>query len=168
MEVTSLNGQNIVSDALLGHVLEFCCISGCPWVRYERRHVDRGDLLKVLTTLMRVSKKTRENATDTVQIAALRLAGHDVALMEGLSPAEKMSYALEGFDKNIEVFSKDWKLENPIPEHLRSSSLQELSVDDLYCLRGLIHGGWVEKITARRGDGQSKSPNVWVTPAHRT
>ena len=164
-----MNGQNIVYDALLGHVLEFCCLSGCPWVRYERRHVDRGDLLKVLTTLMRVSKKTRENATDTVQLAVLRLASHDVALVAGrLSPAEKMSYALHGFDMNMEVFSKDWKLEIPILEYLSSSSLQELSIGELYRLRELIHGGWAEEITARRGDRQSESPNVWVTPAHRT
>lgn len=85
-----------------------------------------------------------------------------------LSPAEEMSHALHGFDMNMEVFSKDWKLEIPIPEYLSSSSLHELSVDELYRLRGLIHGGWAEEITARRGDGQSEFPNVWVTPAHRT
>ena len=169
MEMTSLNGHNIASDALLGHVLEFCCLSGCPWVRYARRHVDRGEMLKVLTTLMKVSKTTRENATDTVQIAALRLVCHDLQLMAGkLSPAEKMSHALNGFDVNMEVFSKAWKLEIPILEYLRRSSLQELSVDELCHIRSLIHGGWAHEITATRGDGQSESPNVWVTPALQT
>ena len=86
-----------VCDALLAYVLELCCIFGCPWVRYERRHVNWGALLKLLTTLMRVSTKTRENAIYMVQLAALWLASHDVELMEGkLSPMEKMSYPLMG------------------------------------------------------------------------
>ena len=68
MEMTKLNGQNIVCDALLAYVLELCCVSRCPWVRYERRDVDRGVLLKLLATLTNVSKKTRENTTYTVQL----------------------------------------------------------------------------------------------------
>ena len=52
--------------------------------------MDRGALLKLLTILMIVSTKTRENATYTVQLAALRLASHDMELIEGkLSPNEK-------------------------------------------------------------------------------
>ena len=105
LKMTKLNGQNIVCDVLLAYVLEFCCISGCPWVRYERRHVDRDALLKLLTTLMSISTKTWENATYTVHLVALWLASHDVELMEGkLSPMEKMSYTLNEFDMNMQVF----------------------------------------------------------------
>jgi hypothetical protein len=57
--------------------------------------VDRGALLKLLSTLIIVSKKTREVAAYTVQLAALRLASHDVQLMKNnLFPVEAMSYAL--------------------------------------------------------------------------
>lgn len=83
MEMPKLNGQNIVFDASLAHVLEFCSYFGCPWDHYERRHVDRGALLKLLSTLVSVSTNTQENATYTVQLAALRLASHDVELMGG-------------------------------------------------------------------------------------
>ena len=45
--------------------------------------MDRGALLKRLTILVSVSTKTWENATYTVQLAALRLASHDVELVAG-------------------------------------------------------------------------------------
>ena len=78
--------------------------------------MDRGALLKLLTTLMNVSTKTRENATYTLQLATLRLASHDVELMEGkLSPMKNMSYTLNGFDMTIEVVTRDWKIDPPIP-----------------------------------------------------
>ena len=142
MDMTKLNGQNIVYVTLLAYVLELYCIFGCPWVRYERRHVDRGALLKLLTTLMSVLTKTRDIATYTVQLAALWLASHDMELMEGkLSPMKKMSYALNGFDMNMEDFTRDWKIDSPIPEYLCTSSLHELRVEDLHRLRELIRGG---------------------------
>jgi hypothetical protein len=78
MEMPQMDKTHIILDALLEYVLEFCCLSECPWVRYERYHVDRGALLKLLSTLVIVSKKTREDATYTVQLAALWLASHDV------------------------------------------------------------------------------------------
>ena len=63
------------------------------------RHVDRDALLKLLATLTTVSTKTRDNATYAVQLAALWLASYDEQLMKGnLSPIEKMSYTLNGFD----------------------------------------------------------------------
>ena len=118
---------------------------------------------------MSVSTKTRENATYTVQLAALRLASYDVELMKGkLSPMEMMSYTLNGFDMNMKVFTRYWKIDSPIPEYLCTSSLHELSVEDLHRLREFIHGGWQEEIAARRGDGTSKSPGVWVTLTHRS
>ena len=163
-----MNGQNIICDALLAHVLECCCLSGCLWVNYERRHVDRGALLKLLATLMSVSTTTRENATYTVQLASLRLISHDVERMgEKLSPVQRMSYALEGFDRNMEVFSKDWEVDTPIPEHLCTSALHELSGEELCRLRDLICGVWSREIIARRGDEQCQSPHVWLTPRHR-
>ena len=105
--------------------------------------MDQGALLKLLTILMSVSTKTRGNAIYTVHLATLRLASHGVELMEGrLSPMEKMSYTLNGYDMNIEVFFRDWKIYSPIPEYLCTSSLHELSMRDLYRLRELIRGGW--------------------------
>ena len=83
MDMTKNNGQYIVCDALLAYVFEFCCICECLWVRYERRHVDRGALLKLLAILTTDSMKTRENTTHTVQLVVLRLASHDVQLMNG-------------------------------------------------------------------------------------
>ena len=68
------NKTHIVFDALLEYVLEYYCESDCPWIRYERSHVDRDELLKLLSTMLTVSKKTRENAARTVQLTALRLA----------------------------------------------------------------------------------------------
>ena len=130
--------------------------------------MDRDALLKLLTTLIIVSTKTRENATYTVQLAALRLASHDVELIERkLSSMEKMSYTLNEFDMTIEVFTRDWKIDSPIPEYLCTSSLHELSVRNLHRLRELIRRGWQEDIAARKGDGTSKSPGVWVTPTYR-
>jgi hypothetical protein len=74
----------------------------------HRYHVDRGALLKLLSTLVTISTKTRENAVYTVQLAALRLASHNVQLMKkSLSPVEAMSHALNEFDINMDVFSKD-------------------------------------------------------------
>ena len=108
MDMTKFNGQYIVCDALLAYVLEFCCICKCPWVRYERRHVDRGALLKFVATLTIVLTKTRENATYTVQLAVLRLTSHEVQLMKGnLFPMKKMSYTINRFDMNMEVFTRD-------------------------------------------------------------
>ena len=133
-----MNKTHIVLDALLQYVLEFCCLPKCPWVRYERErhHVDRGALLKLLSTLVTVSKKTREDAACTVQLAALRLASHDVQLMKkNLSPVEAISFALNEFDINMDVFSKDWNMDSPIPQHLCGSSLHELSVGELQQLR---------------------------------
>lgn len=142
MEMPQLNKNHIVLDALLEYVLEFCCLYGCPWVRYERCHVDRGALLKLLSTLVSVSTKTREDAKYTVQLAALQLASHDMELMNGiLSPVEAMSYALKLFDINMDVFTKNWTLDSPIPKHLCTSSLHELSVGELSHLRNLIYGG---------------------------
>lgn len=164
-----MNKTHIVLDALLEYVLEFCCLSGCPWVRYERCHVDWGALLKLLSTLASVSTKTQEDVAYTVQLAALRLASHDVQLMKGsLSPVEAMSHALNEFDINMDVFSKDWNVDSPIPEHLCRSSLHELSVGELRHLRNLIYGGWNEEIVAHRGVGESQSPRMWLTPAHRS
>ena len=169
MDVTKFNEQHVVRDALLAYGPEFCCICECPWVRYERRHVDRGALLKLLATLMTVSTKTREDATYTVQIPALRLVSHDVQLMKGnLSPMEEMSYTFDGFDVNMEIFTRNWKIDSPIPEYLCTSSLHELSVGDLHRLWELINGGWPQEIAARRGNETSKSLGVWVTPTHRS
>ena len=168
MEMPNFNGQTIISEALLAHVLEFCCLAGCPWVNYELRQKDRGALLKLLATLVSVSAYTRESAMYTMQLAALRLASHDVERVGGeFSPSQKMSYVLEGFDNNMELFSKDWELESPIPKHLRTSSLHELSAEELCRLRDLLCGGWNREIAARGGDGQSESPRVWLTPQHR-
>jgi hypothetical protein len=126
-----MDKTHIVLDALLEYVLEFCCLSGCLWVRYERYHVNRGALLKLLSTLVIVSTKTREDAAYTVQLAALRLASHDVQLMKkSLSPVEAMSHALNEFDINMDVFSKDWNVDSPIPQYLCRISLHELSVEN--------------------------------------
>ena len=131
--------------------------------------MDRGALLKLFATLTTVSTKTRENATYTVQLATLRLASHDVQLMKGnLSLMENISYTFNEFDMNMKVFTRDWKIDLLIPEYLCTSSLHELSVGDLHCLRKLIHGGWPQEIAARRGDITSKSPGMWVTPTHRS
>ena len=168
MDMTKFNGQHIVCDALLAYVLEFCCICECPWVCYERRHVDRDALLKLLATLMIVSTKTRENATYTVQLAMLWLVSDDVHLMKGnLSAIEKMSYTFNEFDMNMGLHQG---LEDrlTIPKYLCTSSLHELNVGDLHRLRELIHGGWPQEIAARRVDGTSKSPGVWVTPTHQS
>jgi hypothetical protein len=70
--------------------------------------VDRGALLKLLSTLVTISTKTRDDAVYAVQLAALRLASHDVQLMKkSLSPVEAMSHALNEFDINMDVFSKE-------------------------------------------------------------
>jgi hypothetical protein len=132
MEMPQMNKTHIVLDALLEYVLEFCCQSECPWVRYECYHVNRGALLKLLSTLVIVSKKTRENAAYMVQLAALQLASHDVQLMKNnLSLVEAISFALNEFNINMDVFSKDWNVDSPIPQHLCRSSLHELSVGEL-------------------------------------
>ena len=81
---------------------------------------------------------------------------------------EKMSYTLNEFDMNMEVFTRVWKIDSSIPEYLCTSSLYELSVGDLHRLRKLIHRGWPLEIAARRGDGTSKSRGVWVTPTHQS
>ena len=73
---------------------------------------------------------------------------------------KNMSYALNEFDMNIEVFTRDWKIDSPIPEYLCTSSLHELSVRDLHRLQELIRRGWQKEIAARKGDGTSKSPGV--------
>ena len=169
MDMTKFNGQHIVCDVLLAYVLKICCICECFWVCYERRHVDRSALLKLLASLTIVSTKTRKNATYTVQLATLRLASHDVQLMKGnLCPMETMSYTLNEFDMYMEVFTRNWKINLSIPEYLCRSLLHELSVRNLHRLRELIHGGWPQEIATRRGDITSKSPGVWVTPTHRS
>jgi hypothetical protein len=163
MKMPQMNKSHIILDALLEYVLEFCCLSGCLWVRYERYHVDRGALLKLLSTLVTVSKKTREDAAYTVQLAALRLTSHDVQLMKNnLSPVEAMSHALNEFNINMDVFSKDWNVDSPTPQHLCKSSLHELSVRELQHLRNLIYGGWNEEIVAHRGVGESQSLRIWL------
>jgi hypothetical protein len=125
--------------------------------------VDRGALLKLLSTLVTVSKKTRENAACTVQLAALRLSSHNVQLMKNnLSPVEAMSFALNEFDINMDVSSKDWNVVSPIPQHLYRSSLHELSVRELQHLRNMIYGGWHEEIVAHRGIGESQSLRTWL------
>ena len=160
--------SHVVLDALFEYVLEYCCLYGCPWVRYERCHVDRGELLQLLSKMVSVSTKTHEDAAYSVQLAALWLASHDVQLMKGsLSPAQAMSHVLEEFDINMDIFSKDWNVETPIPEHLCRSRLHELSAGELRHLRNMLYGGWNEEIVAQRGVGESQSPRRWLTPAHR-
>jgi hypothetical protein len=120
--------------------------------------VDRGALLKLLSTLVTVSTKTREDAAYTVQLAAFRLESHDMQLMKkSLSPVEAKSHALNEFDINIDVFSKDWNMDSPILQYLCRSSLHELSVRELRHLRNLIYGGWNEEIVVHRGVGESQS-----------
>lgn len=81
MEMTNFNGENIVNDALLAYVLEFYCISRCPWVRYECHYVDRGTLLKLLMALRSVLTKTWENVAYTMQLASLWLVSYYVELV---------------------------------------------------------------------------------------
>ena len=168
MEFHNCNGETIVGDALLSYVLDHCCDTGIPWVRFERRGVDRAAMLKLLAALVRTTKTSWHNAARTVQIAALRLAWLDVEqVMTFASPSEKMSYACQRFDLNMEVFHKSWKLDSPIPEHLRTSTLHSLHVSELHRLRGILTFGWREEITSGFGSELFNSAAVWVTPAHR-
>ena len=95
MEWTNCNGEPIVDDALLAYIFEFCSKFACPWVRFERRLMDHGALLKLLPTVGSVSKKTQDNFAHMVQHAALRLASYDMERIAGMiSSCEKVSYAL--------------------------------------------------------------------------
>jgi hypothetical protein len=163
MEMPQMNKTHIFFDALLEYVFEILLSIRVSWVRYERYHVDRGALLKLLSILVIVSKKTRENTAYTVQLAALRLASHDMQLMKNnLSPVEAMSFPLNEFDINMDVFSKDWNLNFPIPQHLCRSSLHELSIRELQHLLNLIYEGWHEEIVEHRGVGESQSLRTWL------
>ena len=145
------NKIHIIFDAFLEYVLEYCCESECPWVRYERSHVDRGELLKLLSTMLSVSKKTRENAARTVQLVVLRLASQNVHLMKNSSsPVEATSFVLTDFDINMNVFNKDWNVDSPIPQHLYRRSLHELSARDLQHLRNLFYGDWYAEIVVHQ------------------
>ena len=68
----------------------------------------------------------------------------------------------------MELFTRDWKIDPPIPEYLCSSSLHQLSVADLHRLYEFLQKGWTQEIVVRKGDGTSKSSCVWVTPTHRS
>ena len=168
MKNTTINERHSVCDILLAYILEFSCECECPWVRYGRLHVDRGELLKLLAAMTTLSKNIRENVAYTMQHAALRLASHDVQFVDkDLSSIEKKRCILQKFDTNMNIFTRNWKIDSPIPDYLCTSSLHELSVEDLHHLRELIHGGWTYEITARRGHRTSNSLNVWITPTHR-
>lgn len=169
MALKTADWEFIVNDVLLDYILEFSRVSACPWVALERRGVDRAALLQVLSALLCVSKLTRKTAALTVQYAALRLASYDAQLAVGKIPASmKKEYALQHFDNHVALFSKSWVLYEALPDHLRTSPLHELRLGDLHRLRLVLGAGWHQEIQARRGDGLSNSPGVWVTPAMRT
>ena len=78
MEFTDSGGEILLNHALVDYVLERCCLSDCGWLCFERRHVDRAVLLRLLPILASVSRVTRASVGRSVQLAALRLALFDV------------------------------------------------------------------------------------------
>lgn len=168
MEKIVADGE-VILNSILGHVLQVCCVPSSPWDAFEGAHVDRVGMLKVLAAIATVSRKTRQDFAFTLHHAALRLASYDVELIPGtLSARRKRKFVLCEFEKNMEFFSKSWKLEYPVPEHFCTSPLHELTAEELHRLRGVILAGWQEEANVVRGDGKSHSTGVWVTPAART
>ena len=102
-------GHTLINDPLLDFVLENSVLSTSRWIRYERRNVDRNVFLRLLAILACVSKSTRLCAGFTVQLAALRLASHDVEFgSERCVGVPKALAVLKLFDVNVDIFSKSW------------------------------------------------------------
>lgn len=137
------NGELVLNHALLEFVLDFSRESQCGWLRFERRHVNRRALICLLPRLACVSRVTRLCAGSAPQYAALRLAALDVKIAGvECSSSRKAKYTLQAYDKNVELFSKSWEVNIEVPEHLRTSPLDVLSVEELYELRLILQSGW--------------------------
>ena len=124
------DGELVFNHALLQFFLEFCCESLCPWLRFERRHVNRIAMLRGLANVARASKFSLLNADFSLQFAALRLASADVCAVD-VSTVAKEELLLKAFDCNMAVFTKSWRLEVLVPEKFRMLTLRELGVADL-------------------------------------
>ena len=161
-------GEFVFNHAILHFIIEHCCESQLPWGRFERRHVNRGAMLRLLSTLAAISSTTWLTTKATTEFAALRLALLDMedAALE-LSSSRKTKTILRQFDSNLELFTKSWELEVEVPAKLKINPLGALSATELHELRRILKSGWQQEIKVLAGNVGAMSPKCWVTPAMR-
>ena len=112
-------GEVVFNHELLEFVLDYCCKSTCGWWRFKCRLVNWGAIMCLLPILASVLNVTWVCMGCIVQFAALWLAAHDVEVVGiKLSTLKKTEVVLQAFDRNVEFFSKSWRVNVGVPENL--------------------------------------------------
>jgi hypothetical protein len=74
---------------------------------------------------------------------------------------------VDNFAAHMELLHKSWFLNNPMPDHLRTSSFERLDVMDLYAICLHLKSSLLREYFVHHGDGLVDNVGVWVTPSLR-
>lgn len=127
----------------------------------------RAAALKILLHYALATKRSGDFFFSTPEYAALRLAAANMDDTLVRRPAHRQRALLACYDSDLALFSKSWVLQMPMDDRLRTSSLGDLSLQELMGLRTCLKAGWAEEFHVSTVGASTNDPAIWVTPHRR-